>query len=195
MEKPPTLQPRSLNPPGPDTPGFRARTVLFIAQGFGAGRIPYAPGTAGAAIGLGWFASLLWTRNPVLFCAAIAASIALSISICGKAEKILKRKDAPSIVLDEIIAIPVCFLFWLGVTCWRSGRWPPPGFFFQGKTWFLTLGIFALFRLFDVMKPWPIGRSQELRGGLGVVMDDVLAAVYVNAATGVIWVAKTAINP
>jgi phosphatidylglycerophosphatase A len=162
---------------------------LWIAQGFGVGRIPVAPGTFGSVVGLGWMALLLLVRSWPLFLAANAAAIALSIWLCGEAEGKLNRKDPGSVVLDEIIALPLCFTGWLAVICLREHRWPGPGYF--SARWLSTVGIFALFRFFDVAKPWPVRQSQSLPGGLGVTVDDVLAAVYVNvvalAALGLGW--------
>jgi phosphatidylglycerophosphatase A len=57
---------------------------------------------------------------------------------------------------------------------------PGPEYFL--RHWELSIGVFALFRLFDVSKPWPVRQSQHLHGGWGVTIDDVLAAVYVNIA-------------
>jgi phosphatidylglycerophosphatase A len=151
---------------------------LWIAQGFGVGRIPVAPGTFGSVVGLGWLALLLLLRSWPLFLCANVAAIGLSIWLCGAAEQTLKAKDPGCVVLDEIVAIPLCFIGWLAVVCLREQRWPEPGYFCA--RWLSTLGIFALFRFFDVVKPWPVRQSQSLRGGLGVTVDDVLAAVYVN---------------
>ena len=54
----------------------------------------------------------------------------------------------------------------------------------------MTLGVFALFRFFDVLKPWPVQQSQSLPGGWGVTIDDVLAAIYVNLAVLLVYVGK-----
>jgi phosphatidylglycerophosphatase A len=91
----------------------------------------------------------------------------------------LKEKDPPSVVLDEIVAIPVCFGSWVGACAWKTGALPSPGYFFSRKHWLLSIGIFAAFRLFDIWKPWPVRQSQQLPGGWGVTIDDILAAVYV----------------
>jgi phosphatidylglycerophosphatase A len=151
---------------------------LWIAQGFGVGRIPVAPGTWGSVVGLGWLALLLPLRSWPLFIGANAAAIGLSIWLCGAAERTLNRKDPGCVVLDEIVAIPLCFTAWLAAICHREHRWPEAGYLCAH--WLSTIGIFALFRLFDVAKPWPVRQSQSLPGGLGVTVDDVLAAVYVN---------------
>jgi phosphatidylglycerophosphatase A len=153
---------------------------LWIAQGFGVGRIPIAPGTFGSVVGVLWFSMLLATGNPWLFLIGMIAGIGLSVSLCGIAEEILGQKDPGSVVLDEIAAMPVCFLAWVGILYFRNGSLPAPEYFFSSSTWLGAVAVFVAFRLFDVAKPWPVHQSQSLPGGWGVTVDDVLAAVYVN---------------
>ena len=160
---------------------------LWIAQGFGVGRIPVAPGTFGSVVGVAWFALLLLTGKLWLFAAGTLAGVALSVWLCGVGEELLGKKDPQSVVLDEIAAIPVCFLGWVAVLAVKNGALPPLGVFFSAYGWLLTLGVFALFRFFDVLKPWPVWQSQSLPGGWGVAIDDVLAAVYVNLAVLLVY--------
>jgi len=157
-----------------------SKFILWLAQGFGAGRIPFAPGTFGSVVGLVWFWILLLPKSPLVFLLGIVASIFVSAWLCGVGEKILNERDPGSIVMDEIIAIPICFGGWLGVLFFKNNFWPVPEYFFSGKTVIMTIGVFLLFRLFDIAKPWPVKQSQNLPGGWGVTIDDVLAAVYVN---------------
>ena len=152
---------------------------LWIAQGFGIGRIPIAPGTFGSILGLAWFACLLCVKSWPLFIAGNAIAVALSVWLCGEAERILKQKDPGSVVLDEIVAIPICFTGWLAAAWWPQHQWPGIEFFLT--RWPSSIGVFALFRFFDILKPWPVRQSQNLPGGWGVTVDDALAAVYVNA--------------
>jgi phosphatidylglycerophosphatase A len=159
------------------------RVLLFIAQGFGIGRIPFAPGTFGSILGLGWFALLLAAANIPLFVGGIVVGLALSVWLCGAGERILGRKDPGSVVWDEIAAIPLCFLAWTIVVASKTGACPAPAYFFSRDHLLGTVGVFAAFRLFDVWKPWPIRQSQALAGGWGVTIDDALAAVYVNVVT------------
>ena len=154
--------------------------ILWIAQGFGVGRIPFAPGTFGSLVGLLWFAVLLLPGNPWSGLGGMLAAIVLSVWLCGAAEKILNRTDPGSVVLDEIVAVPLCFAVWVGEYLWRRGVLPAPGVFFSRDNWPLTLSVFVAFRFFDVLKPWPVRQSQRLPGGWGVTIDDVLAAFYVN---------------
>ena len=156
---------------------------LWVAQGFGVGRVPFAPGTFGSIVGLGWFALLALSGKLWVFAAGLVAGIALSVWLCGEAERILKQKDPSSVVLDEIAAMPMCFVGWVWLV-WRGAeKIPPPEKFFA--SWTLVLFIFAAFRFFDILKPWPVKQSQKLPGGWGVTVDDLLAAVYVNLALGI----------
>jgi len=163
---------------------------LWIAQGFGVGRIPVAPGTFGSVVGVLWFGLLLMTGNLWLFAAGTIAAIALSVWLCGAAEKTLGQTDPGSVVLDEIAAMPVCFWGWVTILFWKNSEMPAFAHFFTARTWPLTLGVFAAFRFFDVAKPWPVYQSQSLHGGWGVTIDDVLAAVYVNLVVLLVYAAK-----
>jgi phosphatidylglycerophosphatase A len=156
--------------------------ILFIAQGFGVGRIPKAPGTFGTLLGLPWFALLLLPGSLPVFIVGTILGLGLSVWCCGRAEKILGQSDPGSVVLDEITAMPVCFLPWLLWEISRHGTIPSAGYFFSDGNLLRTAGAFLLFRLFDIWKPWPVRQSQNLPGGWGVTTDDVLAAVYTGLA-------------
>jgi phosphatidylglycerophosphatase A len=155
---------------------------LWIAQGLGVGRMPFAQGTFGALLGLGWFALLLGAGSWLIFAAGAAAGVAVSIWLCGEAEKQLRQKDPGSVVLDEITAMPLCFVAAMVRASSHGQQWPGPGYFFSASHGLLTAVTFLLFRIFDIWKPWPVRQSQVLSGGLGITMDDVLAALYVNLA-------------
>ena len=152
---------------------------VFVAQGFGIGWIPFAPGTFGSLLGLVWFAMLVATGNFWAYLAGAIEGIAFSIWLCDDAEKLLGETDPGSVVLDEIIAIPFCFLPWIASEWWQLGVLPPVEHFFTGNALWLTLGLVLLFRVFDIWKPWPVRQAQRLPGGWGVTVDDLLAAVYV----------------
>lgn len=161
-------------------PPIGSTLALWLAQGFGIGRVPVAPGTFGSILGVGWFALLVASGSLWLLVAGCVAVAALSAWLCGIAERLLGKTDPGSVVLDEIAAMPACFLGWVGVVVWKTGSMPGLGYFFSGKNLLWTLGVFVAFRLFDVLKPWPVNKSQGLPGGWGVTMDDLLAAGYVN---------------
>lgn len=168
--------------------------VLWIAQGFGSGRIPVAPGTFGSLVGLLWFALLLLTPNLWCFLAGALAGLAASVWLGGVGERILGQKDPGSVVIDEIAAMPLCFIAWIAVVIGKTGSLPTPGYFFSKELWPLTLGVFALFRFFDVVKPWPVRQSQALSGGWGVTVDDALAAAYVNGIVLAIFAGRLLIG-
>ncbi|HYG33136.1 MAG TPA: phosphatidylglycerophosphatase A [Clostridia bacterium] len=164
---------------------------LWIAQGFGSGRIPVAPGTFGSVVGVLWFAVLLAVGGLWGLVLGTCAGFALSVWLCGAAEKIMGKKDPGSVVLDEIAAMPVCFFSWVAIQMGQTGAVPGPEHFFSGTNWLLTLGVFGAFRLFDILKPWPVRQSQSLPGGWGVTVDDFLAAGYVSLVVLLIYGAKS----
>ena len=137
------------------------RAVIFLATGFFVGTVPFAPGTFGSIIGLP-LVFLLSRINLLLSVAYILLFILFAIGIASATEKILNQKDPAKIVIDEIAGIMVAFT----------------GLAFNLKT---VIAGFVIFRVFDILKPFPI-RSLERRvsGGSGVVLDDVLAGVYAN---------------
>ena len=137
------------------------RAVIFLATGFFVGTVPFAPGTFGSIIGLP-LVFLLSRINLLLSVACILLFILFAIGIASATEKILNQKDPAKIVIDEIAGIMVAFT----------------GLPFNLKT---VIAGFVIFRVFDILKPFPI-RSLERRvsGGSGVVLDDVLAGVYTN---------------
>jgi len=155
------------------------RWILCLAQGFGLGRFPVAPGTVGSLAGILWFLFLVSTGQLWILLAGIILSVAAAIWICGAAETILKHKDPASVVLDEIVALPVVFLPWTLRSFFTQGSLPPVETFFLSWHWLATLVLFLLFRLFDITKPWPVRQSQHLPAGWGIVADDLLAALYV----------------
>jgi len=165
--------------------------VLFVAEGFGLGRIPVAPGTFGSLLGFGWFLLLLTPGHLAFFLAGSLAGVALSVWACGRAEQILGRTDPGSVVLDEVVALPFCLLGWVLWLWGKEGHLPAAGDFLAGGPLLGSLLVLAAFRFFDIAKPWPVGALQRLPGGWGVTADDVMAALYANAV-GWLWCAVLA---
>jgi len=157
------------------------KIILLIAEGFGTGLSPIAPGTCGSVIGLLWFLLLIAFQNLWLYILGSVVGILVSIYLCGIAEDILKIKDPPPVVLDEIVSIPVCYIGWVILA--KTSAMPALSYFFSGKKLIPFLGIFLTFRLLDALKPFPINIIQRLNGGLGIVADDILAAIL----TSIIW--------
>lgn len=134
--------------------------ILFIAQGAFSGRFPTAPGTAGTVVGVVLYL-LLKDLAPAWYLAACAAITLLGIWTAGEAERLLGRKDASSIVIDEISGYLLSMAF-------------------VPFSWCAVAAGFFLFRLFDILKPWPLDRLQSIPGGAGVMVDDIGAGIYTN---------------
>jgi len=144
--------------------------VLAIARVGPCGRMRRAPGTWGSLAGL-LFQLLVFHAlalpAAVLLCVAFAL---LSVAFCGEAEFRLGAKDPGEIVLDEFVAIPVCLLDWQYLAT-------APGLPHWAVPWAVYVVAFALFRLFDITKPFGINKLQDLPGGWGVTIDDTAAAL------------------
>jgi phosphatidylglycerophosphatase A len=136
----------------------------LIATWFYIGYTPKAPGTAGslAAAAIAFLLGQIfgWTTADVAFLGALL--FPLAIWAAGVVADDMKSKDPQIVVVDEVVGQWITFI---GMT----GR---------GFNWVGTLMGFALFRLFDMWKPWPIRRLEKLDGGVGIVVDDVMAGVY-----------------
>ncbi len=160
------------------------RLCVFAAQGFGAGKIRFAPGTFGSIVGIAWFFLLILSQSLSFFIVGTVAGLMVSIWCCGVAERELGQRDPGSVVLDEITAMPVCFTGWL-MWYWSVYQTlPDPGYFTRPASLPMHLITFGAFRLFDIWKPWPIRQSQNLSGGLGITLDDVLAGTYAALVAG-----------
>lgn len=137
----------------------------FVVTGFFIGYIPFMPGTFGTLLGVGIF--ILVSPIPAIYYSLIVALLVISIPLSDYAEKhIFKQKNSPHIVIDEILGYLVAMV----------------SFSFDGSLEsikYIVIG-FGLFRLFDIWKPYPIRKSLHLEHGLGVVVPDILAAIYTN---------------
>ncbi len=149
--------------------------VLWLAQGLGTGRLRPAPGTWGSLLGVAWTLLLLLPGDPVLFCVGAVTAIALAIPACTEAERILALHDPPSVVLDEVVAMPLAFGGY--VVVWAGSGAGLPSWATWRAWWPFLAAAFVLFRVLDIAKPWPIRALQALPRGWGVVMDDVVAGL------------------
>lgn len=139
------------------TPSRRA--VHWLAQGFGAGRLPYAPGTFGTLAAVPIYL-LLMGLVPWLYGVVVLLLFALGVWAASVTGRDLGAHDHPSIVLDEVVGFLITMFL------------APPG-------WVWIVVGFALFRLFDIWKPYPISLvDRRLENGLGCMLDDALAGVY-----------------
>jgi phosphatidylglycerophosphatase A len=147
--------------------------AVFVATGFGAGFIPFGPGTWGSIVGLlmayglisAFGADILFLQNILIVAGLVFAGLGVWAS--DRAEKIFDRKDASQIVIDEVFGQIISFVFIAPYLAGLGANW----------RWWMIAG-FGLFRAFDIFKPYPINRLQGLSGGIGVMMDDALAGVY-----------------
>jgi phosphatidylglycerophosphatase A len=142
---------------------FRDRAVLILATGFGIGKIPVAPGTFGSILGLPLGLVLAGLRLPLAITVA-GVFVLIAVWIAHDAEKIFKQSDPGSIVIDEIAGMAVTLIgLPINLTIMLTG--------------------FVVFRILDIVKPFPIRYlDQRLKGGWGVVMDDVAAGIIANLA-------------
>lgn len=141
-------------------PGLLKDPVVFLATGFGSGLSPYAPGTIGTLVSLILFAVLKDTTWVLL--ALCVIGFVAGIYLCGYTARKLGTHDHGGIVWDEFIGMWITLL-WIPVSPLA-----------------LLLG-FVLFRLFDILKPWPIGfLDKRVQGGFGIMLDDVLAGLFAN---------------
>lgn len=130
----------------------------FFALGFGTGLAPKAPGTFGTLLGVAIF--LLVPAGLILYLATVAALFCLGVWCCHRCALQLGVHDHPAIVWDEVVGYLIVMI----------SVPPTMGWIVAG---------FIIFRFFDIVKPWPIGWiDRHIHGGLGIMLDDVFAAVY-----------------
>lgn len=153
----------------PDLRFMLRNPMHILALGFGSGLSPIAPGTMGTLLAAPLFLVLMHTPEMAHY-AIIASLFLIGITACGLTGKHLGVADHGSIVWDEIVAFMLVLEF--APLSWQ---------------WWLTA--FLLFRLFDIWKPFPISYfDARLKGGFGVMFDDLLAAVYAVACMkGLQW--------
>ncbi|HEY0873246.1 MAG TPA: phosphatidylglycerophosphatase A [Vicinamibacterales bacterium] len=140
------------------------RLAVFIATAGYSGYFPFAPGTVGSAVGLLFYVLVWWMASPVFEVAFIVALFAAGVWAGTTAERYFGGVDPGPIVLDEVVGMLITLAF-------------IPGIGLSG-----ALAGFVLFRIFDVIKPYPASRLERLHGGLGVMADDAMAAVYANVS-------------
>ncbi len=141
------------------------KLVIFFATGAGSGYAPFAPGTAGSIVGLivGYFLlAPLWSRAPIAFVVGFASAFVAACGVAGAAERLFGEHDSSKIVIDEIFGMAAAMYL------------NPLGLISLGAS-------FALFRLFDILKPFPASLiDRRLGGGAGVMLDDLAAGIYAN---------------
>lgn len=144
-----------------------SRLAVFVATVAYCGYFPIAPGTVGSAAGLVVYLLVWWVQSPVVEVVLIVALFAAGVWAGTAAERYFGGIDPGPIVIDEVVGMLITLAF------------IPVG-------WSGALAGFLLFRIFDVIKPYPAGRFERLHGGLGVMADDAMAAVYANISLRVV---------
>lgn len=144
------------------SPKLLLHPVHCLALGFGSGLMPRAPGTAGTLVAIPLYL-LVQMLSLNLYLPLVITLFLLGIPVCAYTAQRLGVHDHPAIVWDEIVGYLVTMTL------------APPG-------WAWVAAGFVLFRLFDIIKPWPIGWcDRRVHGGLGIMLDDLLAGVMAAA--------------
>jgi phosphatidylglycerophosphatase A len=145
------------------------RLAVFIATVGYCGYFPFAPGTIGSAAGLAFYLLVWWAGSPLVEVALIVGLFALGVWAGTTAERYFGGIDPGPVVIDEVVGMLITLAF------------IPAG-------WSAALAGFVLFRIFDVIKPYPANRLEAMHGGFGVMADDAMAAVYANLTLrGLMW--------
>lgn len=135
--------------------------ALFLASSAYVGYFPIAPGTAGSVVGVFLDLGLRATGSLWVHAAVILAVTVAGVWAAGVVEKQLAAKDPSVVVIDEVagmlLALYLLPLSWLGY-----------------------LVGFLVFRLFDIVKPFPARQSERLPGGIGIMVDDLIAGLYTH---------------
>lgn len=139
------------------------RLAVLLATVAYCGYFPIAPGTVGSAAGLVVYLLVWWTRSPILEVGLIVLIFAIGMWAATHAERYFGGIDPGPVVIDEVLGMLVTLAF------------IPVG-------WSAALVGFFLFRVFDVIKPYPANRLETFHGGLGIMADDAMAGVYANLA-------------
>jgi len=144
----------------PDARFLVSHPAHFIALGFGSGLAPRAPGTFGTLAGWALYLVLALVLPPVVIAFLAIPLFFLGVWACDVTARDMGVQDPGAIVWDEIVAfLPLAAI--------------------SSAVWWLQLVAFALFRLFDIWKPYPIKLvERNVKGGMGVMLDDVIAAAY-----------------
>lgn len=135
--------------------------AVFIATFGYVGFFPIAPGTAGSLAALAPYAVVRWAGTPAVELATIVAVFAIGTWAATGTERALARKDPGPVVIDEVLGMLITLAL------------------LPLSPWGIVAG-FLIFRLFDVIKPFPAGRLEHLPAGLGIMADDAMAGVYAH---------------
>lgn len=157
--------------------------VVWIAQIFGLGTIKWAPGTIAVLPGLIFTLLLIELGSFTLYLIVATITLLIAIPIAHFAESEIGYRDPPSIIIDEVVALPFCFVWWLWYTTdGNPSQWISLSWLMESNHITMLLIHIILFRIFDIWKPWPVKQAQALWGGFGIIIDDMVAALLVNVS-------------
>ena len=143
------------------------RVAVFVATVGYCGYFPFAPGTIGSVAGLAAYLLVWWAGSPVFEIAFILALFLAGVWAGTTAERYFGGIDPGPVVIDEVVGMLITLAF---IPVGASG----------------AIAGFVLFRLFDVIKPFPARRLERLHGGFGVMADDAMAAIYANISLRIV---------
>jgi phosphatidylglycerophosphatase A len=154
--------------PQPATASFMLSSPAhLVAMGFGTGLSPFAPGTVGTLLGYPLYWLLVAWFSPAGILAIAAGLFAIGTWACQRTGRALGVADHGSMVWDEVVAFLVILVFTPHTLAWQ-------------------IAAFFLFRFFDVAKPPPVRYfDRTIKNGFGVMLDDLLAAIYTLVAIAV----------
>jgi len=132
----------------------------FLGFGFGSGLSPFAPGTFGTLAAIPVYLMMIWYLPIWLYVTLTLFFLLGGVIICDKVSKDLQVHDFSGIVWDEIVGYLITMMFF-------------------PFSWSMVVIGFVMFRIFDIIKPWPINwLDRKVSGGLGIMLDDVLAGIF-----------------
>lgn len=152
------------------------RLAVFLATVAYCGYFPVAPGTVGSAAGLVVYLLVWWTRSPLLEASLILGTFAIGTWAATHAERFFGGIDPGAVVIDEVLGMLITLAF-------------------IPVSWSGAVAGFVIFRVFDVIKPYPANRLEKLHGGFGIMADDAMAGIYSNLTLRlVMWLLPTWIH-
>jgi phosphatidylglycerophosphatase A len=140
-----------------------SRLGLIVATFGYVGYFPIAPGTAGSLAALALYAVIRWVHDPLFETAVIVTILVVGVWAASRAEQVLAVEDPGPVVIDEVLGM-LMTLAWLPLSL--TG----------------VVAGFVLFRIFDIVKPFPAGRLEHAPRGWGIMLDDAMAGVYGHLA-------------